>query len=184
MAESSRSTACKILIGIIVGVSTTVGVDVVSNFSILAVLRWTWSFFTDYHLLPGWVLIAVSTLAIMGLVAIAKSWGNAEERGRARSLVQVMHYTTDTFYGVKWRWSYADGGEITNLAMFCPECDIQLSSCNPPHVRNVNTCGRCGAKCLDPEMATPSACNNVPLEIQRKMRAGEHELSIDSPRVQ
>ena len=184
MAESSASPVRKILIGVAVGVLTTVAVDVLSEFSILAVLRWTWSFLTDYHLLPGWVLIAISAVAIVGLVVIAIAWGSSEERIRARSSMQLMHYTTDYFYGVKWRWAYSHYGEIMNLTMFCPECDIQLASCNPPNMRHVNRCGRCGAKCLDPEMSIPSACNNVPFEIQRKMRAGEHELSTDSPDVQ
>ena len=174
VAESSGSMSRKILIGVMIGVPTTVVVDVVSNFSILAVLRWTWAFLTDEHSLPGWLLVAVSTVAIVGLVVFAIAWSNSEARIKAKSLIPFMHYTTDTFYGVKWRWSYSEDGKIINLTMFCLECDIQLASCPPLHRTDVNTCGRCGTQCLDSEMSILSACNNVPLEIQRNIRAGDY----------
>ncbi len=71
---------------------------------------------------PLWVLLAACAATL--------TTGVLTTRRRRSSLhPAVAAYTSDEFYGIRWRWSWRQspaGTEVTGLWSACPECDTQL----------------------------------------------------------
>jgi hypothetical protein len=87
-------------------------------------------------------------------------------------------YTTDTFYGLRWRWSYTSDGTGTPvyLASFCPHCDYEVAPEDTSGFRamfaimyNCYGCERPGGTF---EESAGSLHNKVGRFIQQKLRNG------------
>lgn len=79
---------------------------------------WTWTALVSRYSVPGWILLTIGLLSVLGVVWILVAlWPQNEPAYRS--------YTEDMLYGAKWRWSWA-GSEISDLWCFCPTCDAQL----------------------------------------------------------
>jgi hypothetical protein len=70
---------------------------------------------------PNWLLILLSILALgfVGCVILITMML------RDKQTADWLSYSTDTFFEMKWRWTYV-GGHIDKLAPFCPQCDLQI----------------------------------------------------------
>jgi len=92
---------------------------------------------------PNWLLglfvilalpvLALAAWIILSLATSKVSRDDRSARGDWRS------YTTDEFYGLRWRWRYLlDTGTPDGLASFCPHCDFQVYPENASPFRAVD----------------------------------------------
>jgi hypothetical protein len=92
---------------------------------ILAGIVWVWNFIWTSHPLPGWVLIILFLLAVVGISSLAL---------RIYKKLTYRSYTEDNILGVKWRWSWK-GKVVSGLRCYCPRCDVELSDkYEEPHI--------------------------------------------------
>ena len=81
-------------------------------------VTWVWIALISNYSIPGWAFLIIGFFALVGLAKICVVlWPENEPAYR--------NYTEDMLYGAKWRWSW-NGGELSNLWCFCPNCDAQL----------------------------------------------------------
>ena len=85
-------------------------------------VSWAWEMLISSHPIPGWVILAVGILALIGLVFVAILLSVLLQEAKVH---QHQNYTEDTIDGVIWRWRW-EGNRIDNLWCFCPTCDSQL----------------------------------------------------------
>lgn len=147
-------------------------------------LSWFWSGVVWFgkaliasYSLPGWVLLIILALALVGLINIYLAIKGESGEPEFKS------YTEDFFHGAKWRWSWL-GNQISNLWCFCPRCDATLvyddSSCRIYYsdVRKTDfICENCSHSVIasisggDKEYATSA----IKREIGRRIRTGEYK---------
>jgi hypothetical protein len=85
---------------------------------------------------PNWLLTTwgIGTLLVLVLCGIAFRQTCDPRR----------HYTTDSFFGVKWRWEYDDEGKPRNLQSHCPHCYFDITNCFGMQWNDrYNPCSRC-----------------------------------------
>ena len=84
------------------------------------------------------------------------------------------NYTTDLFFGVRWRWRYSETRKIYDLCTFCPHCDFQVYARNVsayeviPHI--AFQCESCGRRLGDFPESLDSLENKTRRFIQQKLR--------------
>ena len=80
---------------------------------------------TQYKALLGCaVLLAAAVLAVEGLVYLTNWLRNRERQ------MPYERYTTDEFFGLRWRWRWY-GGDVIGVKAFCSACDLQLQGYSP-----------------------------------------------------
>lgn len=86
-------------------------------------VRGTWRFLFQSSPVPHW-LIGLLALLSLGLIVrvVVAFWRNLQT-----SPEPWRRYTSDEFFGLRWRWSYS-GGMLSDLHPFCPHCDYLLIS--------------------------------------------------------
>lgn len=138
-------------------------------------ITWGWRAFVSFYPIPGWVLMVLCILALVGTVTIYRAF-------RPQRLPEFQAYTEDMLYGAKWRWSWI-GNNISNLWCFCPRCDAQLiyddSSCRR-HFESPRTdfiCERCNNKVIStvPGGNKSYAVDAAEREILRRIRTNEYK---------
>jgi hypothetical protein len=152
--------------------------------SVLGALKWLWSgviwvwgvLSADYSL-PGWVLLIIGILALVGIVKIYLAF-------RPLNDPKYKSYTQDSLYGANWRWSWASNN-ISNLWCFCPHCDAEViyddSFCSRITSNICKTyfiCEKCGNKdvaSIDGNLKY--ALEAVKREIRRRIRTNEYANS-------
>lgn len=142
---------------------------------IWSVIVWIWEALVSSYSIPGWVLITVSLLAVIGVISIYIAVRPSKEP-------EYKKYTEDFIYGVKWRWSWL-GDKISRLRCYCPVCDADLvhddSSCKNrrSNVRKTDfICEHCGNQVIASIDGgnMDYAVGAVEREIYRKIRTNEH----------
>jgi len=90
-------------------------------------------------------------------------------------------YTTDTFFGLKWRWQY-ERGHVVSICCFCPTCDLQL---HPSDMSTYEVVPVIGFRCDDCntlvcafEMSYQKLEDRVERSIHKKLRSGEWRTCI------
>jgi hypothetical protein len=73
---------------------------------------------------PNWltglaVLFALPTVFLLA----ALCWQVARP---AKQVAAWQAYTSDVFFGLRWRWQYSRTSEMHSLLCFCPHCDFQV----------------------------------------------------------
>jgi len=127
-----------------------------------------WQFIFTPILIPLWLLALLSFSAVAIVIII---------------FVVVFHrethsdYTSDEFYGVKWRWQYFDGGSLDEPVPFCVKCDFQLKPTFASSYSAVDhwvyRCENCGHVGADFRESISDFHDRVRRQIQRKLRSGE-----------
>ena len=94
---------------------------------------WPWIFSTAYRAvafissesaIPHWALLVGGLLALFGLICVGiLMWARFFETDARTSW---KSYTSDIFFGLKWRWKYTTDGSIWEVVSFCPQCDYQV----------------------------------------------------------
>lgn len=91
--------------------------------NILKALRFLYNWCVSTTLISNWILfILCASFLIVIFIIIIAIWGLLSQK---KDTSNFSNYTEDTFFNLKWRWSYY-GGKITNLNTFCPNCDYQI----------------------------------------------------------
>ncbi len=138
-------------------------------------ILWLWGALWAKHAFPGWMLVIVACLALVGIITLIISLHKVFTKKDFHS------FTEGRLYGAVWRWKWASD-RISNLWCFCPRCDATLvyddSSCRNL-MENTNRtdfiCENCGnsviASITGGRMAY--ALGVVEREIYRKIRTGE-----------
>ncbi len=101
-----------------------------------------WGFLAASSNVPHWVLgLLFLGVAPTILLLLAGAW--ALLRGGSDTPASWIKYTTDRFFGLRWRWRYVDN-HISNLNSFCPNCDYQVF---PHQASSYNFIDRIGFSC-------------------------------------
>lgn len=131
-------------------------------------ITWFAGFFVIKATLPVWGLILLM-LAIPFLIGVVLFVA------LTRSTENYLKYTSDTFFGISWYWSY-DGGTVYDVDIFprCPSCKTLLQPSNIV-VNEFNlVCSHCGFQ-KEFRYSYSELLNRVKKEIDRKITTEEHK---------
>ncbi|HUW27893.1 MAG TPA: hypothetical protein VMV97_04725 [Sulfuriferula sp.] len=83
-----------------------------------------WRLFTTSTAVPNWLLVLLGVATIPTLLLLAAGmWALFAKK--TSSQPSWVAYTSDMFFGLRWRWRYT-AGSIDGLNTFCPHCDYQV----------------------------------------------------------
>lgn len=86
-----------------------------------------WTFLMATSLIVNWVTGLMALMALPTIVvSVVLIWQSM--RPATTTKPNWFSYAEDTFFGLRWRWSYSSIGEIQRLTTFCPHCDFQVFS--------------------------------------------------------
>ncbi len=84
-----------------------------------------WTFLFASSVVQNWVLGTVSLLAVPTIIfLLAFLWKSIHPTENEQ--FDWRSYTQDSFFGLRWRWSYSSIDQIQRLNTFCPHCDFQV----------------------------------------------------------
>lgn len=139
-------------------------------------IKASWAFFFSTSPVPHWLIglgiilsiIAAATLIMVIIAAIAARPAKSAQQ----SQVDWHAYTTDLFYGVRWRWDYEPSGQVRNPICFCPRCDCQLAMEEPRGILELTIfhCPRCEQIVKEVENTPYQIEQTVVAFIERKLR--------------
>lgn len=78
--------------------------------------------------IPNWLigLLALLTIPTIFILAVF-CW---EAVRPSKQVLGWEAYTSDVFFGLRWRWQYSRTSQIHSLHCFCPHCDFQVFPLN------------------------------------------------------
>ena len=107
-----------------------IGAKVVSG--VWWLLKGTWKLLADTYELPGWLILVLGFGSVLRLTSASQSRMGGRPRMKRRLQGPsafapdiLKEYTSDTIYGVEWRWDRVRG-DISNLHPVCPTCGATL----------------------------------------------------------
>jgi len=135
----------------------------------------TWALLGETTLVPRWLLLLLMLSSLPALLLVVVGlWYWFSGRNNKIPGRTWKSYTTDDFFGLRWRWSYATGGHPLDLTSFCPHCDFQVYAENISSFRIVDhidfRCESCGRRLGEFEESYGSLENKVIRFIQQKLR--------------
>lgn len=125
--------------------------------------------------IPNWVLLLIAILALPTVIFFgAVVWQKAfPSRSTASSW---KNYTTDFFFGLRWRWRYRGEGLIYDMHTFCRHCDFQVYAQDVSSYRVIDhlafRCDSCGCHLAEFQEAYASIESKTKRFIQQKIRNG------------
>jgi hypothetical protein len=139
------------------------------------VLVHIWVFLGQTTLVPWWLLLLLILLSLPFLMLAALGvwyWLFAETE--TNQSADWRSYTTDDFFGLRWRWRYESSGTPVDITCFCPRCDYQVYPDNYSPFRRFGEikfqCDSCGSGLAEFEESYQSLENKVARFIQQKLR--------------
>ena len=125
--------------------------------------------------LSNWIIGVLGLLAIPTIIALfALIWQKIFPSSSSHT--DWRNYTTDTFFGLRWRWRYFDGGQIYDVHTFCPHCDFQVYAEDTSTYRAVDRitfrCDSCSQRLGEFDEPFASLENKVKRFVQQKIRNG------------
>lgn len=133
-----------------------------------------WVFLLASSSISNWIiaLLAIAALPAVMLVA-ALAWQLIKGEDGSATTTGWTSYTTDEFFGLRWRWSYI-GGSIVRLYAFCPKCDYQVFSHNVSSYnfidRTAFSCDSCNSDLVEIDESEAQINSKVERFIQQKIR--------------
>lgn len=133
-----------------------------------AYIKTTWN-------LPIWLMILASLLSLPTIIFLLlalwfKIFPGSDDSPTWKS------YKTDSFYNLRWRWSYFDDGQINSLTTYCPNCDFQLYAHDLSPFRVIDhigySCESCRTDICEFQESVGSLESKVRRSIQQKLRNG------------
>lgn len=124
---------------------------------------------------PNWILflfglLSLPTVILLGVIIWLKIFPSKPASPSWQT------YTTDLFFGLRWRWKYLRDGQIYDATTFCPHCDFQVYAQNVSAYRIVDhiafQCESCGSQLGDFQESFASLEDKVKRFIQQKIRNG------------
>lgn len=144
-----------------------------------SLLIWCWDKLIASYSLPGWALLMIFFLALVGLLRIIYSIKGESEAP------EYALYKEDVIRGAKWRWKWSNN-QIDDLWCFCPTCEATLvyddSSCRTSVVEKNQTdfiCENCNRVVTSIEGGNRAyAVGAIKREIDRRIRVGKFKRVI------
>lgn len=132
----------------------------------------TRSFLLASSSLPRWglaLLVVGAAPTVIGVVLLG--WHTL--KGNEARPANWTTYTSDEFFGLRWRWQYVDGC-ISSLYSFCPKCDFQVFARDASNYRFIDrvsySCESCGSNLAELEESEAQLKNKVQRLIQQRIR--------------
>lgn len=92
--------------------------------AIARAVGWCWAWLGAKTAVAHWLLgVLFLAAALWGWVLVMLLW---QSMSRAPEMLTWKMYTTDKFFGLRWRWTWGSNG-LFNLLAYCPRCDYQVS---------------------------------------------------------
>jgi len=133
---------------------------------------WSWLFLTTS--ISNWLLLLISIPCLLVLY-VFMLW--------LKSLIEVednfQSYKSDTFFGLKWRWSYLYEGRISDddVHCFCANCDHQVYSQDASSYSAVPKynydCPDCNNSIGNIDESLNQLKRSVILKVQKNIRNGQ-----------
>ena len=118
--------------------------------------------------LPIWgiILLMFAIPLLIGVILFLHRISSAET---------YLAYTSDTFFGISWHWSY-DGGNVYDVDIIprCPSCKTLLQPSNMVVNEFTLVCSHCGFQ-KEFEYSYDELFNRVKKEIDRKIITKEYK---------
>lgn len=131
-----------------------------------------WSFLLASSNIARWglaLLVVGTARTFIGVVLLI--WRTL--KGNEAHPANWTNYTSDEFFGLRWRWRYVDG-YISSLYSFCPKCDFQVFARDASNYSFIDliiySCESCGSNLTELEESEAQLNNKVKLFIQQKIR--------------
>jgi hypothetical protein len=166
----------KVIAGVILTVGAGLGTYVldwwpaIGRFTTVAI-----NFSLSSTLAPNWLLGVLSLVSIPTIImAMVIAWVLLFPP--QPNTLDCRSYTTDIFFGLRWRWTYASGMQILNKATCCPNCDYQVYADAASAFSAIDRisfhCENCGRNLGEFTESVASLENRVDRLIQLKIRNG------------
>ena len=124
---------------------------------------------------PNWALLIMGLLSLPALVLLGAVAWQTVFRSEQPSL-SWRNYTTDIYFGLRWRWRYFDDGQIYDTHTFCPHCDFQVYSRDVSFYSAIDHiafhCDSCGRHLGEFQESLASLESKTKRFIQQKVRNG------------
>ena len=175
----------KIAIGVATTLIATTILRFTTGFTFTGAFRWLRGVFdTCWNWAVSPVTISVWLLNLLILLSVAFIWVVVAAIVRHRGEPSSLDYTTDTFEGLVWRWSYFSSRSIRDLWCYCPSCDqvlvyaerglsglIYYGGGSPPETQL--SCEYCAKAVAVLPGTKNSIVGRIERLIDRKIRVGE-----------
>lgn len=124
------------------------------------------------NLETNWLIVWLIVIAVVIAIAMVLVFFASREPKEPPEPTE-LDYKQDSFFGLVWRWRYADG-QIRDIACFCRVCDRQCQLAEIDrwpleYAVNCNAHGEQHRFTGEPE----TLLHDARIEIQRKLRNGE-----------
>jgi hypothetical protein len=113
---------------------------------------------------PNWLIGLLCLLSLLAILIICAFIWDRFHPSQTKELAWSK-YTSDIFFGLRWRWSYSIYSGISNLCSFCPDCDYQIYQYD-------SCCDSCGKRFDQPYESRDTIEGKVERLIQQKLRNG------------
>lgn len=125
--------------------------------------------------IPNWGLLILGLLSLPTVVLLSALAWQAVYPQKSTPL-SWRTYTTDIYFGLRWRWRYLDDGLIYDTHTFCPHCDFQVYAQDVSSYRFIDHiafhCDSCGRHLGEFQESPASLENKTKRFIQQKIRNG------------
>jgi hypothetical protein len=124
---------------------------------------------------PNWLLLLLTLAALPTLVSLGAFLRQSVSPSKVRS-PSGRDYTTDIFFGLRWRWTYGTSGQIHEAHTFCPHCDYQVYAQDVSPYRVIDHvafhCDGCGRHLGTFDESFNSLEDKVKRFVQQRLRNG------------
>ncbi|MBZ5625606.1 MAG: hypothetical protein LAQ69_43965 [Acidobacteriia bacterium] len=149
----------------------------------LSATRWVHAFLIATSPIPHWLiglagLIVIFAITILGAVAVASL--TAAQTAPEQTFAKIerpawQSYLTDTFFDIRWRWTYGPSATPENLVCYCPHCDCQLIVHDLTSIPGMDViafhCVRCARHIKKIDKPLAYVKHSVALLIQQNIRS-------------
>ena len=166
----------KVIAGVILAVGATVATYFLNWWPVIGeFVSQCFTFALASTSTPNWLLFVLGLLAlpvviIFGVIVWEKIFPPHSTPPSWRS------YTTDFFFGLRWRWTYGNMGELYNTHTFCPHCDYQVFAQDASPYRVIDHiafhCESCDRHLGEFQESLASLESKTERFIQQKIRNG------------
>ncbi len=149
---------------------------------IWSIVTWIWKTLTATYLVPGWLLLIVFFITLIGVILLFLNFSYKPEDPPFKS------YTEDFIRRTLWRWSWSNN-RVLNLWCYCPHCDATLiyddSSCYAYNYMEKDKTDFICENCSNTIITTIEGGNKdyalglITREISRRIRTKEYEDLIN-----
>lgn len=166
----------KVIAGVILALGATVAAYFLDWWpSIRVAIRNSIAFAFDSTLTSNWLLLLLVLLALPTLILIGAIAWQSVSPSKARSPTW-QNYTTDIYFGLRWRWTYGTKGQIYDANTLCPHCDFQVYAKDVSTYRVIDHiafhCDSCGRHLGEFNESFNSLEDKVKRLVQQKLRNG------------